>query len=94
LVHAEGSVWLGGGLAGGIVIHRAQPEQARFGRYSYINNTDYSSLPNWNADRYASQLSFANLDGGRNDSFIMVKPGGLYAAPIVKVTTMNPAANQ
>jgi hypothetical protein len=91
VVQAEGSVWPGGGLAGGIVLHRAEPNQSPFGRYSYVNNTDNSSLPDWNPNRYASQLSFANIDGGRNDPFVMVKPGGLFAAPIVKTSSMGAA---
>lgn len=82
LVHADGNVWLGGGLPGGVILHRA--ETSKFGRYSYVNNTDYSSFPDWTPARYASQLAFANLAGGKNDWMIMVRAEGLYAAPIVR----------
>ncbi len=68
------------GATTGIVYSGVEPGGFNPG-WRHLCNTCYTTLPEWNADRRADSIAWADLDGSGSDWVVFTRPSGPEIAP-------------
>ena len=82
LARINGTIGLAGGTIYGVVFQERDPDECGFLLHRVLNNTDFSTLPDWKPERTAAQLTFADTQGSGNEDPILQRNDGLYRLPV------------